>query len=251
MKFTAALFPAAVLGAACPYGQFQPEKETDTRGVCPMLNALSNHGFLPRNGRNIDENMTVTALNTALNLTPDFGKFLFTAARISNPLPNATWFNLNHLDRHNLFEHDGSLSRQDAHFGQWSRFNETVWNWTMDYWTGDILDVQMIANGRAQRATRSNLTNPEYALSHLGNSFSYGENAAILSILGDKTTQTCPKIFADYLFREERLPYAVGWKKSKVPIEEEDLIITIHALENATAFPPLPPDDGSEDVFNQ
>lgn len=79
----------------------------------------------------------------------------------------------------------------------------------MDYWTGDILDVQMIANGRAQRAMRSNLTNPEYALSELGNDFSYGENAAILSILGDKTTQTCPKIFADYLFRKSSLTIVV------------------------------------------
>jgi hypothetical protein len=74
-----------------------------------MLNSLSNHGFLPRNGRDIDENQTVTALNEALNLTPDFGRFLFSAGRISNPMPNATTFNLDHLDRHNLFEHDGSL----------------------------------------------------------------------------------------------------------------------------------------------
>ncbi|KAK5636267.1 hypothetical protein RRF57_011979 [Xylaria bambusicola] len=252
MKFTALLFPVAVLGAACPYGpgSFEPEKETDTRGVCPMLNALANHGFLPRNGRNINENQTVTALNTALNLTPDFGRFLFTAARLSNPKPNSTWFNLDHLDRHNLFEHDGSLSRQDAYFGQWSRFNETVWNWTMDYWTGDILDVQIIANGRAQRSMRSNLTNPDFAISELGNAFSYGENAAILSILGDKVTETCPKIFADYLFRNERLPYAVGWQKSKIPIEMNDLRNTIHSILNATAFPPLPPPDNSFDVFN-
>lgn len=74
-----------------------------------MLNTLANHGFLPRNGRNISENQTVNALNEALNLEPDFGKFLFTAARISNPAPNATTFNLDHLNRHDLFEHDGSL----------------------------------------------------------------------------------------------------------------------------------------------
>ncbi len=74
-----------------------------------MLNALANHGFLPRDGRDITENQTVTALNDALNLTPDFGQFLFTAARLSNPKPNATTFNLDHLDRHDLFEHDGSL----------------------------------------------------------------------------------------------------------------------------------------------
>ncbi|GAP92448.1 hypothetical protein SAMD00023353_7900090 [Rosellinia necatrix] len=249
MKLTTLLFPAVVLGAACPYGTFKPEEPTDTRGVCPMLNALANHGFLPRDGRNINENQTVTALNNALNLTPDFGRFLFTAGRLSNPKPNSTTFDLNHLDRHNLFEHDGSLSRQDAHFGQWSRFNQTVWNWTMQYWTGDILDVQMVANGRAQRHTRSNLTNPDYALSVVGYDFSVAENAALLSIIGDKVTQTCPKKFVDYLFVNEELPYSVGWKKSELPIALEDLIRTFRDIELATAFPAPPPPDNSGEIF--
>ncbi|KAI0428279.1 Chloroperoxidase [Xylaria sp. FL1042] len=226
MKFTALVFPSVVLAAACPYGTFQPEKPTDTRGVCPMLNTLANHGFLPRNGRNLDENVTVNALHDALNLTPDFGRFLFTAGRLSNPKPNATTFDLDHLDRHDLFEHDGSLSRQDAYFGQWSRFNATVWNWTTAFYTSDLLDVQIVANSRAQRAMRSNLTNPEYKLSVVGYEFSVAENAAILSILGDKVTQTCPKKFADFLFSREELPYSIGWKKSALPISLEDLINT-------------------------
>ncbi|KAI0537565.1 Chloroperoxidase [Xylaria digitata] len=226
MKFTSLLFPAVVLGATCPYGTFKPEEPTDTRGVCPMLNALSNHGFLPRNGRNINENQTVNALNEALNLDRDFGRFLFTAGRLSNPKPNATTFDLDHLDRHDLFEHDGSLSRQDAYFGQWSRFNQTVWNWTMQYYTGDVLDVQMVANSRAQRHMRSNLTDPAYSLSEVGYQFSVAENAAILSILGDKVTQTCPKKFADFLFTREELPYSIGWKKPDVPISLTDLLRT-------------------------
>ncbi|RWA12854.1 heme-thiolate peroxidase [Xylaria grammica] len=250
MKLATLLFPAVVLGAACPYGTFKPEEPTDTRGVCPMLNALSNHGYLPRNGRNINENQTVNALYDALNLTPDFGRFLFTAGRLSNPKPNATTFNLDHLDRHDLFEHDGSLSRQDAHFGQWSRFNQTVWNWTMQYYTGDVLDVQMIANSRAQRHMRSNLTNPEYSLSEVGYEFSVAENAAILSILGDKVTQTCPKTFVDYLFTNEKLPHAVGWKKSELPISLQDLLKTYHDIEAATLFPPPPPHDNSTEIFN-
>ncbi|KAJ2982823.1 hypothetical protein NUW58_g6364 [Xylaria curta] len=234
MKFTTLLFPAVVLGAACPYGTFKPEEPTDIRGVCPMLNALANHGFLPRDGKNINENQTVNALNSALNLTPDFGRFLFTAGRLSNPKPNATTFDLNHLDRHGLFEHDGSLSRQDAYFGQWSRFNQTVWNWTKQYYHGDTLDVQMVANSRAQRHMRSNLTNPEYGLTEVGYQFSVAENSALLSIIGDKVTQTCPLKYVDYLFVNERLPYEVGWKKPEVPIELQDLIKTFRKIANAS-----------------
>jgi hypothetical protein len=70
----------------------------------------------------------------------------------------------------------------------------------MQYWVGDTLDVQTVANGRAQRATRSIITNPEYKLSEVGYLFSVAENAALLSIIGNKTTQTCPKKFVDYLF---------------------------------------------------
>ncbi|KAI0971919.1 Cloroperoxidase [Xylaria arbuscula] len=249
MKYTALLFPAVVLGAV-PRGTFVPEKSTDTRGVCPMLNTLSNHGFLPRDGRNISENQTVNALHDALNMTPEFGQFLFRAGAISNPQPNATTFDLNHLDRHDLFEHDGSLSRQDAYFGQWSRFNATVWNWTKEYYTSDILDVQIVANGRAQRHTRSALTNPDYSLSVLGYEFSVGENSAILSILGDKTTQTCPVAFVDYLFTQEKLPYSIGWKKSELPISLDDLITTFENIIEATTFPFPPAPDNSTDVFN-
>jgi hypothetical protein len=128
---------------------------------------------------------------------------------------------------------------------------------------------------------RSNLTNPEFQLSDLGYAFSMGENSALLSILGNKTSQTCPKKFADYLFGKEesspghilstsqqlvdadgltwgaytivneRLPYAVGWKKSEIPITKEDLVNTIHDIEKKTAYPPPPPKDNTKDIFNQ
>ncbi|KAI8626984.1 Cloroperoxidase [Xylariaceae sp. FL1651] len=255
MKFSTLLLPAAAIGlacakSACPYSTFEPEKPTDTRGVCPMLNTLANHGFLPRNGRDITENQTVTALNQALNLKNDFGEFLWNAARLSNPAPNATTFNLDHLNRHNLFEHDGSLSRQDAYFGDWSRFNATVFNWTKAYWPGDTLDVQIVAAARASRHMRSNLTNPEYSLSDLGSGFSLGENSALLSIMGDKTAQTVPKKFIEYLFENERLPCSLGWSKPEEPITIDDLARTLNAIIDATLFPPLPPPDNSFDIFN-
>ncbi|KAI3316920.1 Cloroperoxidase [Xylariaceae sp. AK1471] len=254
MKPSTLLFPAALVGLAsaqCPLGDFQPEKLTDTRGVCPMLNTLANHGFLPRNGRDIDVNQTVYALNEALNLTPDFGQFLFSAGRLANPEPNATTFNLDHLNRHDFFEHDGSLSRQDAYFGQWSRFNQTVWDWTLETWPDDILDIKSVANARAQRQITSNLTNPEYSLSQVGYLFSVAESSALLSIIGNKISQTTPKKFVDYLFVNERLPCAVGWQRSEAPISLNDLVGTFIAIEQNTAFPPPPPPDNSTQIFSK
>ncbi|KAI0397641.1 Cloroperoxidase [Xylariaceae sp. FL0594] len=258
MKFTTLLFPTAALGAVCAktscpygYGQFQPEKPTDTRGVCPMLNTLANHGYLPRTGRDINENTTVSALYEALNLAPDFGRFLFRAGRLANPLPNATTFNLDHLNRHDFFEHDGSLSRQDAFFGPWARFNQTVWGWTLQYLDKDVIDVQTMANARASRVTRSMLTNPDFKMSDVGYLFSVAESAAVLSIIGDKRTQTCPRKFVDFLFVNERLPHEVGWKKSSVPITLDDLVTSFAGIENHTSFPDSPPPDNTTEIFNQ
>lgn len=74
-----------------------------------MLNTLANHGFLPHSGKNITEEDTVNALNTALNVDQSLGVFLFQHAITTNPAPNATNFSLDNLDRHNILEHDASL----------------------------------------------------------------------------------------------------------------------------------------------
>jgi hypothetical protein len=52
-----------------------------------------------------------------------------------------------------------------------------------------------------------------------------------------------------YATVNERLPYEIGWKKSEVPIELNDLIRTFGAIQQATSFPPPPPDDDSIDIF--
>lgn len=74
-----------------------------------MLNTLANHGYLPHSGKAITQNKTVEALKAALNFAEDLSAILFEAAVGTNPTPNATTFDLDHLGRHNVLEHDGSL----------------------------------------------------------------------------------------------------------------------------------------------
>ena len=74
-----------------------------------MLNTLANHGFLPHNGKNITEEITVNALHDALNINKTLGKFLFDFAVGTNPVKNSTFYDLDHLSRHNVLEHDASL----------------------------------------------------------------------------------------------------------------------------------------------
>lgn len=167
-----------------------------------MLNALANQGFLPRNGQNIDENTTAKALDTALNIPPEFGKLLHKAAVRTNPTGNVTnSFNLDHLARHNILEHDASLSRQDAAFGNNIAFNETVFSETRSNWQ-DTIDVQQAAKARLARVNTSNATNPSFGFTKIGEQFSVGESAAYLIVLGNKTTRTANRTVVEYLFGE-------------------------------------------------
>jgi hypothetical protein len=80
------------------------------RGPCPMLNSLANHGYLPRDGKNITLNITIDALGTAFNIDEELAEFLYDEAIATNPsYPNATEFSLANLVRHNILEHDSSL----------------------------------------------------------------------------------------------------------------------------------------------
>lgn len=74
-----------------------------------MLNTLANHGYLPRNGRGISKDMAIEVLSSVLNWDESVVSKLYDFAQPTNPHPNATTIDLNHLTTHNILEHDGSL----------------------------------------------------------------------------------------------------------------------------------------------
>jgi hypothetical protein len=74
-----------------------------------MLNTLANHGHLPRNGKGISKAMAVEVLSEVLNWDVSVVNDLYDFAQPTNPNPNATTIDLDHLTTHNILEHDGSL----------------------------------------------------------------------------------------------------------------------------------------------
>ncbi|RYP66388.1 hypothetical protein DL769_006050 [Monosporascus sp. CRB-8-3] len=213
---------------------WHPPAYGDVRGPCPMLNTLANHGYLPRNGKDITENRTIEALGTALSIDSELAQLLFEQAITTNPAPNATTFSLNDLVRHNILEHDASLSRVDFYFGNPQPFNQTVFAQTRSYWTTPIIDVQQAANARWARVETSNATNPNFTLSTLGERFSYGESAAYIVILGNKITGTVPRDWVEYLFENERLPLEIGWTRRTGSITRNDLEDVMQQIYAAT-----------------
>lgn len=59
-----------------------------------MLNTLANHGFLPRDGRQLTQDAVVNGLGKGLNFDSSLAKLMFEMAVPANPEPNATFFTL-------------------------------------------------------------------------------------------------------------------------------------------------------------
>ncbi|KAF9519305.1 hypothetical protein BS47DRAFT_1324593 [Hydnum rufescens UP504] len=93
--------------------EFIPPKATDSRSPCPGLNAMANHGILPRDGRNITKGMFNKALEDTWNFAPTLTR---NTTNASANLFGRSTLDLADLAGHNIIEHDASLLRHDAFF---------------------------------------------------------------------------------------------------------------------------------------
>lgn len=138
-----------------------------------------------------------------------------------------------------MIEHDGSLSRADAYFGDNHSLNWTVWNETKSYFEGDTISVLEAAKARAARLKTSAAANPEYEITDGDNQSSLFETAFLLLTFGDGNEAKTEWVrvmfgklfsgtydkdrYADVEVENERLPYAEGYVRPEKPITSEDL----------------------------
>ncbi|KAK5995406.1 Chloroperoxidase-like protein [Cladobotryum mycophilum] len=114
MLFTT-LFTFAAAAVASPVSRdIRPWKAAgpgDSRGPCPMVNTLANHGYLPHNGRNISVEQFGEAVQAATNLEALFGSG--TARIFANGWGHDV-FDLEDLHTPGLLQHVSSLTRDDS-----------------------------------------------------------------------------------------------------------------------------------------
>jgi hypothetical protein len=76
LKRTAITLLLSGLSLALPFfddvGVFMPPSDSDIRGPCPGLNSLANHGFLPRDGKNIHVTDIVAAMDQHLGVAVSY-----------------------------------------------------------------------------------------------------------------------------------------------------------------------------------
>ncbi|KAK1233465.1 hypothetical protein PQX77_003361 [Marasmius sp. AFHP31] len=188
----------------------------DLRSPCPGLNALANHGFLPRDGRNISIPMILDATEKAFNFERTVLSLIAKVGLLTSP--DKDTMSLENLRFHGNIEHDASLSREDDAIGDNLHFNETIFTTLANSNPGsDVYNTTSAGQVMKIRLADSIARNPNLTNTIAQAQGRSGTSALYLVTMGG-VTGVAPKEFVQVLFREERLPIKEGWKRSAVPV---------------------------------
>lgn len=191
-----------------------PPRFGDQRSPCPFLNAMANHGFINRNGTNIDINDMADKLEEVYNVKASFLHagpihLMIECDQTYTDENGVERFDLDVLFDGNCEEHEASFVRADSHFGfQASKHvDDTLLNNLMRRNPGEsILTFENILDYQAERITNSRLTNPEteFRLFDIDN---MGAQAMFLFLLStDETMMTIEKERLYSFLLNEKLP---------------------------------------------
>jgi hypothetical protein len=216
---------------------------------------MANHGYLPRNGKNIDLAIARAAISDAFNYEPTTIDFMFQAAIDFNlsTTGNRSTIHLADLRKHDTIEFDGSLSRNDIYFGDNLHFNPSIWATVAEhlnlYDAGPCgnetyVTVESAARARAARVQEAMSVNPTFNNSQGAMTGSPGTTALYLTTLWDDEVEAVPKSWVRAFFgtyippepriqmiwkgmlmwaEDERIPYIEGYQQPKKPRNATDI----------------------------
>ncbi|KAL4118775.1 hypothetical protein PRIC2_011097 [Phytophthora ramorum] len=182
------------------------------RSPCPALNTLANHGYLPRDGKEITPRLLQQALVDVYNLDTSLAELLVSS------LPAA--FTLADMGVHNLLEHDASLVHDDSYSrGDPSRVNSTLASNLLSRGGSDQhLTKMTLAVYRREREADSAANTPSFEQEFTSERMvtSYSEPAVMLLVMGDDSAASISVDRANSFLVEERIPDDYG--KPKTPV---------------------------------
>ncbi|KAF9891448.1 hypothetical protein FE257_003914 [Aspergillus nanangensis] len=226
--------------------EFRAAGPFDGRSPCPGLNALANHGYLPRDGKDIDYEMINKVSEEVFGFEPGFYldavNMVFKFGISTTSQPNKT-FNLLDLARHDTIEADGSLTRNDIYFGDDVHFDATVWtpvakDLGLDHYqhSDRFVTLDTAAKATKNRYDLAKSTNPQFNASAHQHLTEYGTTALYLLALWDEDEKAAPKPWVKALLGEDRLPYREGYNKGKVVKTGDQLNIMTGALRDIVGY---------------
>lgn len=230
--------------ADLPEGVWRAPGPDDLRAPCPFMNTMANHGYFPRNGRNITFAMMETKFLEVMGLSPEMTAVLALAAltvadnKTTSTLfdikttlgtrdpgevlttTGAPYINLDQLDRHNAIEHDASLTRRDFAEGDNHNIDPVLLQrWLGASADGNYLTQEDIAAYRRARFQQQKKVNPDFTFGLQQEAVAFGEVGLVVGLFGKPLGNfKVPVPVARALFAEQRLPIAEGWKKRSIPL---------------------------------
>jgi hypothetical protein len=139
---------ASIATAELNFGDWHPPVEGEVRSPCPVLNALANHGFIPRDGKNLGKDVMLSAMGEALNVSTEVGTTIFGAGLQTSSNPESGTFSLEDLNKHNIIEHDGSLSRKDTSTGDGHTFCSDIFTEYLSHFNNQDITIPAQAAAR-------------------------------------------------------------------------------------------------------
>lgn len=216
----------------------------DVRSPCPALNTLANHGYLPRDGKQLTAPILIHALQEGYGLSTPLAYLLVHGGIFLLGQQGA--FGLDDLARHNRIEHDASLVHDDTkdrdEYAPISPSSTLVKNLLAQAEDGRVLTVEDVARARVERESQCQVLNSLHA------EIARGEMAIALGLFGQENAdhQGVPLGLLREWLAEERLPE--GWK----PTHTQGLLQTIHtAREIRDLMTTLKHEEVAGDVRNQ
>jgi hypothetical protein len=232
--YTAAEKSALAKAAALPVGTYYRPPTAMTSGKvgattafrrspCPAMNTLANHGYLPRDGKNITRAQAVAVVMDKFNIADDL------AAVMGGLSPDV--FDLNDLSKHmDQIEHDASLARADAYFGA-DPYLLTP-NLMVDVLAHGLdgkIDVTDVAKIRAARVAYGEKYNPEFNFSTTPAFIAGAEAGLFLRGFGGDNGNSSSTYYISTFFQLETFP--IGWSKPDTEITYADALATISYLD--------------------
>ncbi|KAG7396789.1 hypothetical protein PHYBOEH_001707 [Phytophthora boehmeriae] len=196
------------------------------RSPCPALNALANHGYLPRNGQNITKAVLGPAVMAVYNLDEA------ATATLLAMVPDT--FSLDYLATHNVIEHDASLIHDDEYFG--GDPADVDYKLALELLergeASGSLGVAELAAARKARLADSMTNNPNVTFGTTQQTLAYTEASILLLGFGAKTNESVSLDIAHSFLVEEKIPS--GWTRASSPITVAEVRTTVANIIAAT-----------------
>ena len=193
--------------------EFENWVETDINNMspCPMLNTLKNYGLLPN--KNISSMIVYDALKKikcdefiSYNLASIF-KTNYSLAK-----------DFNDIGKHNLIEHDVSMTREDDNLGDHIHFSKQRLNKMMSYSTDKkYLKLNELAEYFKYQKQQSEINNKELLFGNKQKFMSLAEQSVLCVLLRDNTGHI-PLKWLEYFLTKEKLPFKHGFELKSLNI---------------------------------